>query len=68
MASAPAEGPERLRERRAGAHVGPCLDQAPEMADVLLERLRSERPFARGDAVLEQLARLHHARRRLLGQ
>src|SRR5439155_3884745 len=63
---APAERPERLRERRAGAHVRARLEDAPEVPDVLLEGFGTERPLAGGDALLEQLARLLGARRRLL--
>src|SRR5207244_4147400 len=59
----PVECPERLGERCAGAHVRAGLEDAPEMADVLLERLRSESALAGGETLLEKLARLLDAPR-----
>lgn len=64
----PAERPERLREHHTGTHVGARLENAPEVADVLLEGLRPEGPLAGRDALLQQLARLLEARGRLLGE
>ena len=55
---APARRPQRVREPFAGAHVRPGLEDAPEVADRLAETLRTQRPFAGGDALLIMLERL----------
>ena len=65
---APIEGPERLREGRSGTHVGARLEDPPEVANVLLERLGAERALAGGDALLEEPARLFGARCRLFSK
>ena len=64
----PIESPECLCERRAGAHVGTGLEDAPEVADILLERLGAERAFAGGDALLEELPCFLRARCRFFGE
>jgi len=62
---APAESPEGLGERRAGAHVR--VSKSPqEVTDVPRERRWPERSLAGGDAPLEQPTRRLEARRRLL--
>src|ERR671939_560033 len=52
--------PQRLGEPGAGAHVGPGLEEAPEVADILLEGLRPEGELAGLDAAgVERLGLLH---------
>ena len=51
---APAQRPEGMGQPLAGTHVGPGLQQAPEVAHVLLEGVGPDRPLPGGHRLLVQ--------------
>jgi hypothetical protein len=60
--------PERLGQSAAGPHVGTGFQQAPEMADILLECRRTYRFLTGFQALLVQLNRFRRSFRRFLGE